>query len=384
MKMRQPLALLLGGIVSFSSVGCAAFNAMSEKGPGASTKDANAERLVSIGRVFENQGKYDQAEVMYRKALKQRPSDPVIRQQLTQLADRKAGRQFGPANSEEALAMADAVSGAHHSKARPSSNTAKTTSAKPATVQLTAGTSGKASIKTASATTEVAPIPPTPKPVSSAVQTSATGAEKSGITFEDVLAKTEGAAGHAAWLKKALCEAESAEARTLAATLLAECDPADQSINELLSSRLECETDAGLQLAICETQTVRGCSDEDTAEALIQIAQSDSEELQVQAIMSLRHFAGTEHQAECLSCLTELLRHQTTSVRAAASITAGDYEPGDETMLNLLTELAASDADPSVREAARAAIGRRGTNSVETAAPILIQPGTVTQPETLK
>ncbi|MFN9717295.1 MAG: hypothetical protein ACK58L_01290, partial [Planctomycetota bacterium] len=63
MKIRQPLVLLLGGLLSSSSVGCATINAIvSEHRASAGEKNVSAERMMAIGRVFENQGRLDQAE----------------------------------------------------------------------------------------------------------------------------------------------------------------------------------------------------------------------------------------------------------------------------------------------------------------------------------
>lgn len=113
MKIGQPLVLLLGGLLSASSVGCSAVSALvrdDRPAAGASQGAGSAERLVSIGRVFENQGRYDQAEVMYRRALKKKPSDPIIRQQIAALVERRNGRN--PAEPmQSAIAAADSLTG---------------------------------------------------------------------------------------------------------------------------------------------------------------------------------------------------------------------------------------------------------------------------------
>ncbi len=113
MKIGQPLVLLLGGLLSASSVGCSAVSALvrdDRPAAGASQAAGSAERLVSIGRVFENQGRYDQAEVMYRRALKKKPNDPIIRQQIAALVERRNGRTPGDP-MQSAIAAADALNG---------------------------------------------------------------------------------------------------------------------------------------------------------------------------------------------------------------------------------------------------------------------------------
>lgn len=113
MKIGQPLVLLLGGLLSASSVGCSAVSALvRDDRPAAGTSQGagSAERLVSIGRVFENQGRYDQAEVMYRRALKKKPNDPIIRQQIAAMVERRNGRN--PAEPmQSAIAAADSLTG---------------------------------------------------------------------------------------------------------------------------------------------------------------------------------------------------------------------------------------------------------------------------------
>ena len=90
MRFRQPLVLLLGSVMSASSIGCSAVTAIiSDSRPVNRANRSDADRLTAIGRVFENQGRYDQAEVMYRKALRNRPQDFQIRNQLQQIAAAK-------------------------------------------------------------------------------------------------------------------------------------------------------------------------------------------------------------------------------------------------------------------------------------------------------
>lgn len=117
MKMRQPLALLLGGLMSASSVGCAALDAVvSDTTSRPTDRKASAQRMVAIARVFENQGRYDQAEAMYRKALRLTPKDQTLKGQLTLLAEKRQGQEFVADPTIQAIAAADAVSGSAKSR----------------------------------------------------------------------------------------------------------------------------------------------------------------------------------------------------------------------------------------------------------------------------
>ncbi len=158
MKIGQPLVLLLGGLLSASSVGCSAVSALvrdDRPAAGSSQASGSAERLVSIGRVFENQGRYDQAEVMYRRALKKKPNDPIIRQQIAALVDRRNGRgAVDPMQS--AIAAADSLNGR---RSATSARTQQKTDAELAAeviAETTASTAGKSIIQTSDTVAEKA------------------------------------------------------------------------------------------------------------------------------------------------------------------------------------------------------------------------------------
>ncbi len=102
MKFRQPLVLLLGSVLSASGLGCSAITALvGDSRPATREGRDTSERMVAIAQVFEHQGRYDQAEVMYRKALKANPNNGAVREQLQQLAERKSSKKFeaSPANT---------------------------------------------------------------------------------------------------------------------------------------------------------------------------------------------------------------------------------------------------------------------------------------------
>lgn len=111
MKYSQPLVLLLGSVLSASGIGCSAITAVVSDSRAANRENrCDADRLAAIGRVFEYQGRYDKAEVMYRNALRNRPQDSEIRNHLHQLAARRNEQQFGPTGTANTIAMADIVS----------------------------------------------------------------------------------------------------------------------------------------------------------------------------------------------------------------------------------------------------------------------------------
>ncbi|MEQ9410058.1 MAG: HEAT repeat domain-containing protein [Fuerstiella sp.] len=66
---------------------------------------------MAIGRVFENQGHYEQAQAMYRRSLRAQPGNSVAQARLQAIASRQSQRSFSRPDSrtQQALAMADSL-----------------------------------------------------------------------------------------------------------------------------------------------------------------------------------------------------------------------------------------------------------------------------------
>jgi len=146
MKFRQPLVLLLGSVLTASGFGCSATTALvGDSRPAARQGRDTSERMVAIAQVFEHQGRDEQAEVMYRKALKADPNNAAVREQLQQLAERKKSRKFeaGSANTPIARntpnSRANAASASSSGAVQKSSGSSDVARAKPIrAVQLAA------------------------------------------------------------------------------------------------------------------------------------------------------------------------------------------------------------------------------------------------------
>lgn len=354
MKIRQPLVLLLGGLLSSSSVGCATINAIvSEHRAGSGDKNVSAERMVAIGRVFENQGRLDQAEVMYRRALKKNPTDTAIRDQLQQLADKKNGRTFGAGSVESAIAMADKATGRVSVPTRRTQPIPSVELPKVASIRAKADAieSGIGSIQTAA----VASLPN----ASFVRQTSAeTGAaESSLVTAGEILDVVDSPNANRELLVRGLANGDSVETRCLAATLLGDCDPSDQSIRDCLISAASSETDPQLRLSIADSQIQREEATEATATCLIELLE-ESSEVRVQACSDLRYFAGTPAESKCITALTSLLDSPDDSLRTIGAVTLGDFASLDSSTTEKLKELSSTDKSESVRDAATSAVSR--------------------------
>ena len=104
-------AFLLGTGMSVVGVGCAAVDALVSSPAGRCASSSSPERLIAVGRVFENQGRMSQAQAMYRQALKSDPGNSIARERMEFIASISSGRTFSPSElrSKEAIAVADSL-----------------------------------------------------------------------------------------------------------------------------------------------------------------------------------------------------------------------------------------------------------------------------------
>lgn len=113
---RSTCQILLSGSLCVFSVGCAAMNAIVSSPAGNSAAQRSPERMAAIGRVFENQGKYAQAQAMYRKALSSDPNSQIARERMDAIAAMNSKRSFDPSTqkptSQALIAVADKLNGA--------------------------------------------------------------------------------------------------------------------------------------------------------------------------------------------------------------------------------------------------------------------------------
>lgn len=292
MKIGQPLVLLLGGLLSASSVGCSAVSALvrdDRPAAGSSQASGSAERLVSIGRVFENQGRYDQAEVMYRRALKKKPNDPIIRQQIAALVDRRNGR--GAADPmQSAIAAADSLNGR---RSTASARVQKRTDAELAAeviADTTASTTGKSIVQTSDTVVEKATTAVTlaaeskAQPEVNKAQDAATVAEarilKQASEFESTISAARAAVAD---VSAAVDQSESAVDATV--------DSLDEEVSEFEASEFE---------AAVAGQSARptGASSVVTREEILAVIDAPGENHEI-LLSGLTH--GDSEETRCLA-----------------------------------------------------------------------------------
>ncbi len=384
MKFSQPLVLLLGGVLSASGVGCSAISAIvTDSRPAHRENRSDTDRIAAIGRVFENQGRYDKAEAMYRRALNSRPQDSELQNQLQQLAERRKEQSFGPSGTASAIAVADIVS-PPKSNVRPARVATQTESEQAVHLSSPVGThavaaddfetlpqfpiAGTATLAEASSN------------ISNAAHASVSAAQielasgKSGhwrtssgrvVTSDQVMAALESPDQHLDLLLDALVLGDSTETKALAATLVGDCDPGNKKVREALAEQLKSQSAPDVVLALCDSQIERGEADGQTVSQLIGLCSGSDHETQIQATSQLRNFAGTEFEPQCTAVLGGLLENAEPAVRAAAALTFGDFKSLNNATNARLEELAAKDSSSNVREAAESALNRRQPETLQ-------------------
>lgn len=126
---RLAQAVLLGTGLSIGGAGCAAVNALVSS-PAGITAANTPDRLVAIGRVYENQGNMRRATAMYRQALKSDPGNSIARDRMQFIAQMGSGQNATPQDqlTRQAIAMADSVTTPAKRAFAAETTTAKNTS----------------------------------------------------------------------------------------------------------------------------------------------------------------------------------------------------------------------------------------------------------------
>ena len=373
MRFSQPLVLLLGSVLSASGIGCSAITAVvSDSRPANRENRGDADRLAAIGRVFENQGRYDKAEVMYREALRNRPQDSDIRNQLHQLAARRNEQQFGPTGTANAIAMADIISPPKsgidqvHKTANNASDTSPSTVSRRATSIAVPKIVPPEQESLPAAT--VAPLEPDATPrieLTSGTNQGWRSSQQHTINSDDILVALEQPDAHVEMLLEAMNSGDGVETRSLAATLLGDCDPANTRVRDALVQHQSIQSDPEILIALCDSQIERHEADQQTVNCLLCMCTGFGSEIQIQAASQLRNFVGTEQELSCLTALNELLGSAEPNVRATAAVTLGDFASLESSTMTRLQELADADADPNVREAAQSALARQKSDKLQ-------------------
>jgi len=424
MKFSQPIALFLGSILSASGIGCSAITAVvSDSRPASRESRSDTDRIAAIGRVFENQGRYDRAEAMYRKALKSRPHDPEIRGKLQQLAARRQEQKFGPTGTANAIAMADVVSPPKNPMQQARGTVAATPNVMHPTAHQTVtphsqpvynpvpGQHPQQQLPPQSwqqhPPQESRPQQPQPPqqqewnqrpqfhssnstgPIDPAINSAALkpgtaagvlpvgmeqpatvanigwhGHKKNLVSSDEILVALEQPDDYVELLLKGMSYGDNLETRALAATMLGDCNPDNVEIRNALTQQLGAQTDPEVLIAVCDSQIERDEADQQTLNCLICLCTGFSSETKIQSASQLKYFVGTEHESTCVTTLNELLHSEESAVRATAALAIGDFNLASDSTITRLREMADSDSSEAVRDAANSTLTLKTSDSM--------------------
>ena len=398
---RSVQVFLLGSGLSVFGVGCAVVDAVVNAPVGNIPKGGSPQRMAAIGRMFENQGRLTQAQMMYRKALKAEPGNLAARERLEHIAALKSERVFDSTThgTRQAIAVADSL--------KPPAEESKRPAETPETAeQLIVKASNDSSAITAVALTSVrdnAPVidsvtgtetvtgdassrgmdfAPAAKlhvadmSVTTAPEITTVGYEDKGrpevesvslaadwsaadrvVTVEQVACWMEVPQDHSGELLTALQFGENDVAKALAAALLIEVSLDDERINQAMTQAAAGGTNL-LKVTALDALIQRGAITTDGIDDLLAFLAHDDSDLRSQAASSLRNCADSEWAARCVDGLRELLADQDTGVVAMAASTLGDFGVHAFEVCGDLQRLAVEHNDPYVLEAVSVALQR--------------------------
>ena len=382
MKLRQPWVLLLGGLLSAFSVGCSAITAVvSDSRPAARHSRGSADQMAAIARVYENQGRYDQAEVMYRKALKQNPNNVGVRSSLQQLADKKSERKFGAESLKSAVANRSTIDTikplARESSAKAGVKSPPITV--PSVVSILASTEDKSADAIEQSAVGFASA--SSNSMKTVVQKTSAETVKPEetqpfltVTADEILRVVDTPALHSDLILNGLLYGDSLETQCLAATLMGDCDRSNEKIRELLKAANQSATDPYLRLAVCDSRIQRGEQDSATAECLTQLIDDAPMEIRIQACSNLHHFVGSDCETMCIASLQNQLKNDEQDMRASAAVALGDFNNLQPELVAQLNQLSESDASIEVQDAAKSALSRIENKPSEKNQAIIVTP----------
>ena len=406
-------AFLLGTGMSVVGVGCAAVDALVSSPAGRVANGSSPERLVAVGRVFENQGRMNQAQAMYRQALKADPGNSIARERMQFIASMNSTRTFSPSElrAQDAIAVADSLKSRKQIEATVSG---KATAAKTTASNVALAAAGQAKAVVASKASEsftddagwvqivdtgwelaemegtnfveegASPLLLVPAAKASSIETvgfegqmdnsqhslKVVTAEvshasvqsewrpsaRSRVTFAELSEWLEAPVENQDNLLRAVQSGEDDGVKALAAAMLTECSLNDASINLVLTQA--CQSASPLLKVTCrDTLIQRGAIDQDGVDELMVLLTDVDPDIRAQAAASLRNCAGTEWAERCVTGLGLLLDDSQSIIVAVAVSTLGDFGADASGHTGRLEKLMQSD-EQVVSEAALVSLNR--------------------------
>ncbi|GAB5443244.1 MAG: hypothetical protein Fues2KO_35930 [Fuerstiella sp.] len=410
---------LLSAGICVLGVGCSAVNALvgkSTAGSGATGK--SPERYAAIARVFENQGRYAQAQAMYRQALKSEPGNKVVRDRLEMLAARGKSKTTVEQKTEQAIALADRIDSAkakeQPGKTEPHTDDPKSDKANGAAdsviVKIEDNTaepliqpaSATARIELAVANTDEAAIAsidevsnqgdpaeglvtvvlqdlidevrptrlnfaPAAQQATDSVQAVSYSAEPADppqvVTLADAVLLMDAPQDNRDELLRTIAHGEDAGVKALAAVALSSFTD-DAEVEAALQTAATQES-AVLRLSALESLLEQQSFSAEQFDSLLELLAADEAETRLQAAVVIRRLAASDWETAGADAAAALLNDPDPAVVAVAAATLGDFPSAGPTYRNQLADLVQTAIDEEVANAAQSSLNR--LPAVETA-----------------
>lgn len=403
---------LLSTGICVLGVGCSAVNALVGSSPaGSGATGTSPERYAAIARVFENQGRYAQAQAMYRQALKAEPGNKVVRDRLEMLAARGKSKTTLEQKTEQAIAMADEIDAAKAkekaSKPKPQLDPRKSdeanAAADSAVVKIEAS-DAEPLIQPASATARVElTVAETDEATTADVQEdSSHGDPAEGlvtVVLQDLIDEvrptrlnfapaTQNDPGSVQAVSYSAEAADAAQVVTLADAVLLMDAPQnnrdellrtiahgeDAGVKALAAVALssfidDAEVEAALQTAATQESAVLRLSaleslleqqsfSAEQFDSLLELLAADQAETRLQAAVVVRRLAASDWETAGADAAAAMLNDPDPAVVAVAAATLGDFQTAGPTYRNQLTDLVQTAIDEEVAHAAQSSLNR--------------------------
>lgn len=403
---------LLSTGICVLGVGCSAVNALvgsSAAGSGATGK--SPERYAAIARVFENQGRYAQAQAMYRQALKAEPGNKVVRDRLEMLAARGKSKTTVEQKTEQAIALADRIDSAkakeQPGKTKPHTDDPKSDKAngaadsvivkiedntaepliQPASttarVELTVAETDEATTEDVQETSnqgdpaeglitvaledlidEVRPtrlnFAPATQQDSGSVQAVSYSAETAMtpqvVTLADAVLMMDAPQNNRDQLLRTIAYGEDAGVKALAAVALSSFSD-DAEVEAALQTAATQDSPV-LRLSALESLLEQQSFSAEQFDSLLELLAADEAETRLQAAVVVRRLAASEWETAGADAAAALLNDPDPAVVAVAAATLGDFRTAGSTYRNQLTDLVQTAIDEEVANAAQSSLNR--------------------------
>lgn len=389
MRSRHPsIGLLCGVLVISGSVGCAVNSSVARRSDADHSNKAVPERLISIARIFESQGRLEQADLTYRRALRRFPSNEQARNGIARIASMNKTRSFRAPGTDLTLPADSPMVAAGNLSAEKLRAAAPEPTLRSVTTAQNAGISHLESRTAESLTADArAALTNSLNPRSINVQTELPP-ESPGVAHLTVvdsgstlisatalaIERPEASSSMADWLDAPARHVEAllatlepindSERRALAAAVLADAPAGDTRVDSALEQYCT-DSDAMVAAAAGDSLLVRGIINDASVQRLLALAEHSNSGVRSQVSSSMRMLVGTSWETDVVRFLTDRLDDSDPAVRSMAALTLGDFDGDSGVILERLVDRYTVETDSGVRNSLELAAERIGTLPVD-------------------